>query len=38
MPLIHTSRFRAIGDVAASGVEADDLWPDALPGANIAFF
>ena len=39
MPLSHITRFRAIGDVAyrPTGVEADVLWPDALPDANPTY-
>jgi hypothetical protein len=34
MLLSHIAHFRAIGDVTYTGVEADVLWPDALPDAN----
>jgi hypothetical protein len=37
MPLSHITRFCAIGDVAYTGVEADVLWPDALPDANPTY-
>ena len=37
MPFSHITRFRAIGDVAYTGVEADVLWPDALPDANPTY-
>ena len=34
VPLSHIMRFRAIGDVTYTGVEADVLWPDAHPHVN----
>jgi hypothetical protein len=37
MPLSHITRFCTIGDVAYTGVEADVLWPDALPNANPTY-
>ena len=37
MSISHISRFRTIGDVAYTGVEADVLWPDALPDANPTY-
>jgi len=34
MPLLHISGLCTTGDVEYTGVEADVLWPDALPDAN----
>ena len=37
MLLSHITRFRTIGNVTYTGVEAGVLWPDALPDANPTY-